>query len=176
VITNGTGTITGDIVTAGGGGVIHASGGNTTFAGNVTSTQFGPVINANSSGAVITWVGARSVSAGACAYVYVGGGTINFATASSALTLACSGSIVVFKQSGTLTLTNSGNNASLVRHIADGQISVQGVDATDYISGPTLPAAADVESGVEYGYAGDLQTGTLVGGGGGGEHSHVSVC
>ena len=36
------------------------------------------------------------------------------------------------------------------------------------VAGPVIPAAADVESGVTYGYAGDEQTGTLAAGGGGG--------
>jgi hypothetical protein len=39
---------------------------------------------------------------------------------------------------------------------------------------PTIPAEADVETGVEYGYADDLQTGTLVAGGGTGGYVPVS--
>lgn len=159
-------SITGDVSCTGtvSYGIYVAAACDVTLDGAITSTAGVSVTMINGT---FSWIGSRTIATGKSVYIYsVSTGVLVFATAGGALTATVSGVLIIDKRGSTLTLTSGANTASFIRQVTAAQIAVHGVDASSYITGPTIPAEADVETGVEYGYAGDLQTGTLAAGGG----------
>lgn len=115
-------------------------------------------------GGTLEYTGTRALAASADCQIRLGGGTLNLATESAKLALANSGTFVVEFQTGTLNTADAGAGAaSIVNQTATSYAAILGgTDAQKaIITGPTIPAEADVKSGVDYGYVGDLQTGTL---------------
>lgn len=122
-------------------------------------------------GGTVNWTGNRSLAASEDLFIYIQSGTLNLALAGSRLVHTNSGSFVIRRGSGTLNMADAGAGAaSITNYTATSYAAI--INGTDVqkalIVGPTIPAEADVETGVNYGYAGDVQTGTLAAGGGGG--------
>lgn len=153
---------------------VTITAGTVKIAGNLSTVQTSNT--ANRSGAIILqggtveWTGERTLAANTECSFYVRTGTLNLATASEALTLENSGTFNIENKAATLTMTAAGGTASIVNQTPTSYATIIGGTETQrgYITGPTIPAEEDVETAVEYGYEGDLQTGTLAGGGGGG--------
>ena len=157
----GTGTIAGNAVSSGQSGrALVMVGGTCTLNGIPLYTgagmpRYGTV---STTAGTFIWTGARTVSAGeTCAMSFTSMTVTNFTD----LALANAGKVLLYLAGATLTLTratftNTTATAEMLE-LAGGKIT---------IIGPTIPAEEDVETGVEYGYSGDLQTGTLAAGGG----------
>jgi len=180
-----TGSVTGNLTHSGAQTGVQQEKGTITFTGNVNATDgiginvySGTLVfagNAKSSGdaeairvayGTCNWLGNRSLAASDGCYILQQAGTFNLATASDKLTLANSGTLVIFKIGGTLNTADAGAGAaSIVNQTATSYAAILGgSDAQKaIITGPTLPAAADVEvaSGT-YGYAGGLLTPAFV--------------
>jgi len=155
-----TNAITGDIATSG--GSVLLSAGTTTIDGHLSGySVFGaggsPVVVA---GGTLIWTGSRSVDADTDERILLSSGTANL----SSLVLTISGRFGLNKIGGTLNVGSGGTLAQFILQSASAQCTILGQAVT--VTGPTIPTEEDVELGVEYGYVGDLQTGTLVAGGG----------
>lgn len=158
---NSSNTINGDFI--GTGTVCIHSNGTTLWNGTCGDTG-SRYISITLTGGTLTWIGNRVMASTAGFMMTQAGGTFALANATGALNLANSGRIAWTGVGGTVTTSASGNTAAIVNQTTDAQFVC--LAKTVSHTGPLIPAEEDVESGVEYGYAGDLQTGTLVGGGG----------
>ena len=137
---------------------LRSDGGTTVFDGTLITSNSGMIVGPAGSGGTVRWVGSRAVAAGSnCMFGSVRSGvTVQFATATEALSLALSGSFCMISQGCTVTITSGVNNASIVRQSSAAQATILGDDTAEaIITGPTLPAAAAVQSGAaDFGYAG----------------------
>jgi hypothetical protein len=109
------------------------------------------------SNGILNWFGSRTISAES--YIEISGGTLNFGTSETALTLSISGKMIIRKSGGTFAQTY----CTATRTSSTAQIAMMS-NTTDHIvvGGPTLPAAGDVDSTADdYGYADALISGTL---------------
>jgi len=115
----------------------------------------------------VTWIATGSLAASAeCQIDVIGAaGVLALATAGGSLTLTNSGTVVIRKLAGTLTTTSGANTASIVLATSTSYAAIPGgSDANKaIITGPTLPAAGDVDdtAGV-FGYAGTPITPTCL--------------
>jgi hypothetical protein len=147
---------------------MNATGGRVTLSG--TSSVYSQTYNSSQYSVVQASVGTiaisgnRTVAAGElwCFGVW-NSGTLNLTD----VTFTNNGKLFIHRMgaSGTLTVSNTAviNNTSAAEFLLFGWTS-----ATLAATGPLIPAEADVlDSADDYGYAGDLQTGTLAAGGGG---------
>lgn len=123
------------------------------------------------SGGVVSWYGARSLAAGDdCIIQTTGTAILALYLNTTPLTLQCAGNLAMWVGTGGIAPPpDSGVVPSIVRMSASAGVAIVGTGATvTLVSGPTLPDATDVLQGSgQYGYAGDLQTPSYEGGGGG---------
>lgn len=158
----GTTGVTGDTSVTNGYG-IYMAGGTVNFTGMPGCT---PVSQATAgvyvTSGTLNWMGTHTISTGSYLLDHLAG-TTNLGTAGTALAITNSGAVLIIKKYGGTLNTEY---ATFNNNVAAAQTCIMGQAVT--VNGPTLPAEADVESGTEYGYSGDLQTGTLVASGGGG--------
>lgn len=164
--TAGTVTIAGDVSATANYG-IGTTNGTIVLDGNCLSSGGAAVLRIIGSG-TIQWTGNHTLAAEADCYVLIQGGTLRLAVASTShLALANSGNVVIHVVGGSIVSTATGHVATITKQTATATQAVLGggAIAATFLVDPTLPAAADVETGVEYGYAGDPQTGTFAGGG-----------
>jgi hypothetical protein len=148
-----TGTLAGTAVSCAG------TGAAVSIVGNASSSNVAAALSV--SNGTLTWIGARTLAAATDCRINLSGGTLALASAGGALTLTCSGEFLILKTGGTLTMTSGANNASIIRQIAAAQPCCLGQDISAYITGPTIPVAANVRYGISCGYAGALVTGDL---------------
>jgi hypothetical protein len=122
-------------------------------------------------GGTVNWTGSRTLAVNEEAFINQMGGTLNLSLAGSKLTHANSGTLIVRRASGTLNTADAGAGAaSIENQVAASYAAILGGTTAQkgIITGPVIPAEADVlDSADDYGYAGDLQTGTAAAGGGG---------
>jgi hypothetical protein len=113
---------------------------------------------------------ARSIAAGAEVYIAVYSGTLNLVQQSgayTALAMANGGTFAIVAAGGTINTTGNGgvSVASVVNQTTTSYAVILGGTAGQkaIITGPTIPAAGDVDSmAADYGYAGALIDPTLV--------------
>lgn len=149
-------TVTGDIEATSGTGLWLAAGGTTTFDGVPTSSGLGIAINMASTQTLI-WTGTRAIASDC--YIIQSGGTLNLTN----LTLNVTGVFVIHHKGGAVTTTGT----TVVLQSTAGQAAILGQGVTTAftleVTGPTLPAAGDVDStSGTYGYAGSPVTPTCV--------------
>lgn len=153
-------TITGNVGVSGTGYGVLSSAVTTTIDGNISGSGSGAALTLN--GGTGTWTGSRSVAASEECFIFVyQSATLVLATASEALSLSNSGTVVIRKTVGDLTITAAGGTASIVNQTSSSYAALVGCSDTEkaIISGPTLPAANNVIYGSgQYGYAGGLLT------------------
>lgn len=158
---SGTGS---SVVTVAGGTLIIAGNVSTSATSTSVSTMIAPILVR---GGTLQYTGSRTLAASAdCEITLRTGGTINLATATAALSLANSGTFVIRVHAGTLNTADAGAGAaSVVNQTTTSYAAIVGVGAANkaIITGPTLPAAGDVDStAAQFGYAAALVTPTLV--------------
>jgi hypothetical protein len=162
-------TITGDVTATGGNAIyLNSAAATVTLDGNINATGVGVSFAVN--GGTFSWTGNRTIATSAESYATLSAGTLNLVLQSGAYTplvLSNSGTFILRKTGGTLNTTGNGGAsvASIVRQSATSYAAMSGcTDAQKaIITGPTLPAAANVRlsGSATYGYAGALFDGTI---------------
>ena len=134
---------------------VYVGDGTVTINGNLGGTQSGLwCLQVN--GGTVNWTGARSLVVDNEAYIRISGGTLTLATAGEALALANSGTVFIWKTTGTLNTADAGADAAkIVNQSATSYAAILGgtADNRSIITGASIPSAADTRYGVTRGWA-----------------------
>jgi len=147
---------------------LYLSGGTLVIAAKLATANTGTINQCYPvfvTGATVTYVGDYTLADGEDCVIGMVSGTLNLATATDNLVLTNNGSFVIIKQSGALTYNADGGTASIVNAKTTSYAAIIGGSAAQkaIITGPTLPAAGDVDNAAaNYGYAGALVDPTCV--------------
>lgn len=162
--------ITGDLsASAAASLALHIVNGTVTIDGNLSTSNGDANAVFVGSSSVVNWYGSRTLAASAECHIVLGGGTLNLVRQDApytTLALANSGTFVLRQSAGTLNTTGNGGAAvaSIVNQTATSYaVILGGTDAQKaIITGPTLPAAGDVDdTAADFGYAASLITPTF---------------